>query len=53
MNTARNKAVVHRLLDEIWTGRKFEVIDELCASDYVATLTESDDRHSCHHPHPG
>lgn len=36
MNTARNKAVVRRLFDEIWNGREFEVIEELYASDYVA-----------------
>ncbi len=36
MSVARNKAVVRRLFDEIWNGRRFEAIDELYASDYVA-----------------
>jgi len=31
-----NKAVVRRLFDEVWNGRRFEVIDELYAPDYVA-----------------
>jgi hypothetical protein len=36
MNIERNKAVVHRLFDEIWNAREFEAIDELYAPDYVA-----------------
>jgi predicted ester cyclase len=36
MSVARNKAVVRRLFDEIWNGRRFEAIDELYAPDYVA-----------------
>ena len=36
MSVARNKTVVRRLFDEIWNGRRFEAIDELYASDYVA-----------------
>lgn len=36
MNIARNKAVVHRLFDEIWNGRKYDAIEELYAPDYVA-----------------
>ena len=36
MNTERNKAVVRRLFDEVWNGRRYEVIDELYAPGYVA-----------------
>jgi predicted ester cyclase len=36
VHTERNKAVVHRLFDEIWNGRKFEVVGELYAPDFVA-----------------
>ena len=36
MSVARNKAVVRRLFDEIWNGRRFEAIDELYAFDDVA-----------------
>lgn len=36
MSIEANKAVVQRLFDEVWNGRRFEVIDELYAPDYVA-----------------
>ena len=36
MGIAENKAVVQRLFDEVWNGRRFDVIDELYAADYVA-----------------
>ena len=36
MGIEHNKAVVRRLFDEVWNGRRFEVIDELYAPDYVA-----------------
>ncbi len=36
MGIEHNKAVVRRLFDEVWNGRRFDVIDELYAPDYVA-----------------
>ena len=36
MGIAENKAVVQRLFDEVWNGRRFDVIDDLYAADYVA-----------------
>ena len=36
MGIAENKAVVQRLFDEVWNGRRLDVIDELYAPDYVA-----------------
>jgi hypothetical protein len=33
MNTARNKAVVVRLFDEIWNGRKFGAMVTLTSND--------------------
>ena len=32
---AANKAVVRRLFDEVWNGRRLDAIDELYAPDYV------------------
>ena len=31
-----NKAVVQRLFDEVWNGKRLDVIDELYSPDYVA-----------------
>lgn len=36
MSVADNKAVVQRLFDEVWNGRRFDVIDDLYAADFVA-----------------
>jgi predicted ester cyclase len=36
MGIAENRAVVQRLFDEVWNGRRFDVIDELYAPEYVA-----------------
>ncbi len=35
MDAEANKAVVRRLFDEVWNGRRYEVIDELYSPDYV------------------
>jgi predicted ester cyclase len=34
--TSRNKATVHRLFDDIWNGRRFDLIDEFYAPSFVA-----------------
>ncbi len=36
MTSNDHRATVHRLFDEVWNGRRFEVIDELFAPDFVA-----------------
>ena len=36
MTADANKAIVQRLFDEVWNGRRYDVIDELYAPDYVA-----------------
>lgn len=36
MSVADNKVAVQRLFDEVWNGRRFEVIPELYAADFVA-----------------
>lgn len=35
MSVEKNKAVVLRLLDEVWSNGNFEVLDELVTADYV------------------
>ena len=37
--TAENKATVHRLFDEVWNGRRLDLIDDLYSPDYVADYT--------------
>ncbi len=32
----RNKRVVRRLFDDVWNGRRLELVDELYSEDYVA-----------------
>jgi predicted ester cyclase len=34
--TSRNKATVHRLFDDIWNGRRFDLIGEFYAPGFVA-----------------
>ena len=36
-STEQNKAVVRRFMTEVLAGRQVDVIDELCAPDYVNT----------------
>jgi steroid delta-isomerase-like uncharacterized protein len=38
MSTEENKAIVRRLNDEVWSKGRLEVIDELIADDFVATV---------------
>jgi predicted ester cyclase len=33
--TERNKATVRRLFDDVWNGRRLDVVDELYCPDYV------------------
>jgi predicted ester cyclase len=39
MSAAENKAAIHRLIDEVWNQRAFEVLDQLFAAD--AVISES------------
>ena len=34
-----NKAVVRRIVEEIWNGKKHDRIDEFYAADFVVPLT--------------
>jgi predicted ester cyclase len=36
---AGNKVTVHRLFDDIWNGRRVDLIDDLYSPDYVADYT--------------
>ena len=38
MSTEENKAIVRRVNDEIWSEGRLDVIDELIADDFVATI---------------
>ena len=38
MSTEENKAIVRRVNDEIWSEGRLDVIDELIADDFVATV---------------
>ena len=38
MSTEENKAIVRRVNDEVWSGGHLDVIDELIADDFVATV---------------
>src|SRR5207245_3987108 len=38
MSTEENKAIARRLIDEVWTKGRLEVIDELIADDFVTTV---------------
>lgn len=39
MTATDHRATVRRLFDEVWNGRRFEVIEELYAPDFVADYT--------------
>src|SRR2546425_8235583 len=38
MSAEENKAIARRINDEVWTGGRLEVIDELIAADFVTTV---------------
>ena len=38
MSTEENKAIVRRVNDEVWSEGHLDVIDELIADDFVATI---------------
>ena len=38
MSTEENKAIVRRVNDEVWSKGHLDVIDELIADDFVATI---------------
>ena len=38
MSTEENKAIVRRINDEVWSEGHLDVIDELIADDFVATV---------------
>ena len=38
MSTEENKAIVRRVNDEVWSEGQLDVIDELIADDFVATI---------------
>jgi steroid delta-isomerase-like uncharacterized protein len=38
MSTEENKAIVRRVNDEVWSAGHLDVIDELIADDFVATV---------------
>jgi len=38
MSTEENKAIVRRVNDEVWSEGQLDVIDELFADDFVATI---------------
>lgn len=38
MSTEENKAIVRRVNDEVWSEGRLDVIDELIADDFVATI---------------
>ena len=38
MSTEENKAIVRRVNDEVWNQGQLDVIDELIADDFVATI---------------
>jgi steroid delta-isomerase-like uncharacterized protein len=38
MSTEENKAIVRRVNDEVWNQGQLDVIDELIADDFVATV---------------
>src|SRR5229473_1645430 len=42
MSAEENKVVVRRYLDEAWTKRNVDIIDELMASDYARYLPGQD-----------
>src|SRR2546428_2750648 len=35
MSAAENKAIIRRLIDEVWNQRKLNVVDEICAPNFV------------------
>ncbi len=41
MSAEENKAIARRLIDEVWTKGRLEVIDELIADDFVTTVVGS------------
>src|SRR5712691_12698889 len=38
MSAEENKAIARRVNDEVWSGGRLEVIDELIADDFVTTV---------------
>ncbi len=44
MSTEENKAIVRRLNDEVWSKGRLEMIDELIAEDFVATVVGAPDQ---------
>ncbi len=44
MSMEENKAIVRRLNDEVWSKGRLEMIDELIAEDFVATVVGAPDQ---------